>query len=210
MKTKFKFTHNNTTEINGGITMKANHENTQRRLRTSILLSICLFTVLSGCSNANGTETQVPTTPTAEASAPAQTNAPTAQPNTATAQPNTQTGSNTEGLPTGVSIKRVIKEVTLKDGYHKKIELLTDGGKRVTITDPNQTIVLQQIEYEGIITAVNGDQVTVQVEGGGEQTLTIPSNVVIEDEDKLGLNKGVEIDWTVNAEGQIESVELED
>jgi len=25
VKTKFKFTHNNTTEINGGITMKANN-----------------------------------------------------------------------------------------------------------------------------------------------------------------------------------------
>lgn len=184
--------------------MQANHGKIQRRLRTSILVSICLFTVLSGCTKAE-TETQVSTTttPSAEASSPAQTNIPTAQ-------PNTQTGSTTEGLPTGVSIKRVIKEVALKDGYHKKIELLTDGGKRVTITDPNQTIVLQQIEYEGIINAVNGEQVTVQVEGGGEQTLTIPSHVVIEDEENLGLKQGVEIDWTVNAEGQIESVELED
>ncbi|WP_144025004.1 hypothetical protein [Paenibacillus odorifer] len=143
--------------------------------------------------------------PSAEVTTPVPTNNATEQPLTS-ASP----GSNTGKLPEGVSIQRVIKDVSLKDNYHKKVELLTDGGKRVTITDPNHKIVLQQIEYDGRITAVKGKQVTVQVEGGKEQTLTIPDHIVIEDEDKLGLNNGVEIEWTVNADGQIESVELDD
>lgn len=184
--------------------MTQNKGNSQRQIRTSILCLICACTVLlSGCSKAANETTQVTPTPITEATAPAATN-------DATEQPNVSTGTNTEGLPADVSVQRVIKEVTLKDGYHKKIELLTDGGKRVTITDPSQKIVLQQIEYDGKITTSNGKQVTVKVEGGGEQTLTIPEHVVIEDEDKLGLMPGVDIEWTVNAEGQIESVELED
>lgn len=182
--------------------MSSNNGNSLLRLRTSIFLSICLCILLSSCSKAES-ETQASTTPSAEFTTPAPTNS-------ATEQPNTPSGSNTEGIPAGVSINKVIKDVALKEGFHKKVELLTDGGERVTITDSNQKIVLQQLEYEGIITVANGDQVTVQVQGGGEQTLTIPSHVAIEDEEKLGLNKGVEIDWTVNADGQIESVELED
>ncbi|WP_440961415.1 hypothetical protein ACN6KS_04050 [Paenibacillus nitricinens] len=184
--------------------MTQNKGNSQRQNRTSILCLICACTVLlSGCSNAANETTQVTPTPTTDATAPAPTNH-------ATEQPSASSGTNTEGLPADVSVQRVMKEVTLKDGYHKKIELLTDGGKRVTITDPSQKIVLQQIEYEGKITTSNGRQVTVKVEGGGEQTLAIPDHVVIEDEDKLGLMPGVDIEWTVNAEGQIESVELED
>ncbi|WP_339244938.1 hypothetical protein [Paenibacillus sp. FSL F4-0243] len=184
--------------------MTQNKGNSQRQIRTSILCLICACTVLlSGCSKAANETTQVTPTPTTEATAPAATNS-------ATEQPNTSSGTNTEGLPAGVSVKRVIKEVALKDGYHKKIELLTDGGKRVTITDATQKIVLQQIEYDGKITTSNGKQVTVKVEGGGEQSITIPDHVVIEDEDMLGLMPGVDIEWTVNAEGQIESVELED
>ncbi|AIQ22096.1 hypothetical protein H70737_04025 [Paenibacillus sp. FSL H7-0737] len=184
--------------------MTQNKGNSQRQIRTSILCLICACTVLlSGCSKAANETTQVTPTPTTEATAPAATNS-------ATEQPNTSSGTNTEGLPAGVSVKRVIKEVALKDGYHKKIELLTDGGKRVTITDATQKIVLQQIEYDGKITTANGKQVTVRVEGGGEQSITIPDHVVIEDEDMLGLMPGVDIEWTVNAEGQIESVELED
>lgn len=185
--------------------MTQNKGKTQRQIRASILCLICACTVLlSGCSKAANETTQVATpTPTTEATTPVATN-------NATEQPNTSSGTNAEGIPAGVSVQRVIKEVTLKDGYHKKIELLTDGGKRVTITDPSQKIVLHQIEYDGRITAANGKQVTVKVEGGGEQTITIPDHVVIEDEDKLGLKTGVEIEWTVNAEGQIESVELDD
>ncbi|WHY20189.1 hypothetical protein QNH28_03975 [Paenibacillus sp. G2S3] len=184
--------------------MTQNKGNSQRQIRTSILCLICACTVLlSGCSKAANETTQVTPTPTTEATAPAATNS-------ATEQPNTSSGTNTEGLPAGVSVKRVIKEVALKDGYHKKIELLTDGGKRVTITDATQKIVLQQIEYDGRITTSKGKQVTIKVEGGGEQSITIPDHLVIEDEDKLGLMPGVDIEWTVNAEGQIESVELED
>ncbi|MBY3622901.1 hypothetical protein HGO21_25690 [Acinetobacter sp. CUI P1] len=184
--------------------MTQNKGNSQRQIRASILCLICACTVLlSGCSKAANETTQVTPTPTTEATAPAATN-------NATEQPNTSSSTNSEGLPAGVSVQRVIKEVALKDGYHKKIELLTDGGKRVTITDATQKIVLQQIEYDGKITTSNGKQVTVKVEGGGEQSITIPEHVVIEDEDKLGLMPGVDIEWTVNAEGQIESVELED
>jgi len=184
--------------------MTQNKGNSQRQIRASILCLICACTVLlSGCSKAANETSQVTPTPTTEATAPVATNS-------ATEQPNTSSGTNSEGLPAGVSVQRVIKEVALKDGYHKKIELLTDGGKRVTITDATQKIVLQQIEYDGKITTSNGKQVTVKVEGGGEQSITIPEHVVIEDEDKLGLMPGVDIEWTVNAEGQIESVELED
>jgi PBP1b-binding outer membrane lipoprotein LpoB len=185
--------------------MTLNKGNTQRQIRASILCVICACTVLlSGCSKAANENTQVThPTPSTEAATPAATNS-------VTEQPNASSSSKAEGLPEGVSVQRAIKDVSLKDGYHKKIELLTDGGKLVTITDPNQKIVLQQIEYEGRITAANGKQVTVNVEGGAEQTITIPDHVVIEDEDKLGLNKGIEIEWTVNAEGQIESVELDD
>lgn len=192
--------------------MRANKGTTQHLTKASILSCICACTVLlSGCATAEN-ETQV-TTPTAQveptstATVEATSPAPTS---TATTEPNTSTGSNTEALPAGVSIKKVIKDISINNGYHKKIELLTDGGKRVTITDSSQNIVLQQIEYDGRITAANGKQVTVKVEGGTEQTITIPDQVVIEDEDNLGLNKGVEIEWTVNANGQIESVELED
>ncbi|MEK5413990.1 hypothetical protein BSK49_15530 [Paenibacillus odorifer] len=193
--------------------MISNKGTTQRFTRATILCCICACMVLlSGCTKA-ADETQVPTptaqvetaAPSAEATTPVPTNNVTEQPLTS-ASP----GSNTGKLPEGVSVQRVIKEVSLKDNYHKKVELLTDGGKQVTITDSNQKIVLQQIEYDGRITAVKGKQVTVQVEGGKEQTLTIPDHIVIEDEDKLGLNNGVEIEWTVNADGQIESVELDD
>ncbi|MEK4037126.1 hypothetical protein NYE44_04275 [Paenibacillus sp. FSL L8-0493] len=190
--------------------MRSNKETTQRFTRATILCCICACTVLlSGCTKA-ADETQVATptaqvettAPSAEATTPAPTNNATEQ----SASP----GSNTGELPEGVSIQRVIKDVSLKDSYHKKVELLSDGGKRVTITDQNQKNVLQQIEYDGRITAVKDKQITVQVEGGKEQTLTIPDHIVIEDEDKLGLNNGVEIEWTVNADGQIESVELDD
>lgn len=198
--------------------MRTNKGTTQRLTRASILSCICACTVLlGGCATANnenqgttptaGVEATTPA-PTATATAEATTPAPTS---VASEQSNTTTGSTTGALPAGVTVKRVIKEISINnEGYHKKIELLTDGGKRITITDANQNIVLQQIEYEGKITAVNGKQVTVKVDGGAEQTITIPEEVIIEDEDHLGLNKGVEIEWTVNADGQIESVELED
>lgn len=86
---------------------------------------------------------------------------------------------------------------------------MSDGGKRVTIADSNGNLVTLYLEYDGIIQAVNGNEINVQVERGGEKTLTIPNEVVIEDEDNVGLNRGVEIEWIVNSDGQIESVELE-
>ncbi|AOZ93674.1 hypothetical protein [Paenibacillus crassostreae] len=114
------------------------------------------------------------------------------------------------GIPAGVDIKKVIQDGVLDNDYRKKVELLTDGGKRVTITDPKGETVMQQIEYEGVILEVNGTKVTVQVEKGGQQSVTIPSDVVIEDDENIGINKGVEIEWTVNKQGKIDSVELDD
>ncbi|GGH15135.1 hypothetical protein [Paenibacillus segetis] len=180
--------------------------NIQRRFHATLLLFTCLFILLSGCSKAQ-TESQN-SIPPVETPAPTESNT-----NTTTEQPNSQTESNvadSEGIPADVKVKKVLVDTTIKKDYHKKVELLTDGGKRVTITDPKGEIVLRQLEYDGIIQAVNGNQVTVQVEHGGQQTLTIPSHIVIEDEDNLGLNKGVEIEWTVDTDGQIQSVELDD
>lgn len=187
-----------------------------RRIPITILLLICIGIPLSGCTKAaepettqgttQGTTQDVPQgTPPVGSTSPTNNTTITEQPNT---EPN-PTVSETEGLPSGVTVTKVIKDVALQNNYHKKVDLLSDGGKRVTITDSNGRLVTLYLEYDGIIQAVNGDEVTVQVERGGEQTLTIPSEVVIEDEDHVGLNKGVEIEWVVNSNGQIESVELE-
>lgn len=178
----------------------------QRRFHATLLLLICLFILLSGCSKAQ-TESQGSIPPT-ETPSPTESNA-----NTTTGQPNSQAESpvsDTEGLPSDVKVKRVLVDEKIKNNYNKKVELLTDGGKRITITDPKGEIIMRQLEYEGIIQAVNGNQVTVLVEHGGQRSLNIPSQIVIEDEDNLGLNKGVEIEWTVNTDGQIQSVELDD
>ena len=45
---------------------------------------------------------------------------------------------------------------------------------------------------------------------GEEKTITIPEQIIVEDDDQLGLNPGVEIEWEVDADGNIQSVELED
>lgn len=185
--------------------MVNSNKNFQRHIQASLLILICMFTILSGCSKAEP-ESQG-STPSVESPTPTESNK-----NNTTEQPNSQsdvTNSETAGLPTGVQIKKVVKEETLKNGVHKKVELLTDGGKRITITDSNNEIVMQHLEYEGMILTVNGNEVTVQVEDGGQQTLNIPNKVVIEDDEKLGLNKGVEIEWEVNTDGQIQSVELD-
>jgi len=177
-------------------------------LQVSLLLLFCIGTLVSGCSKAQP-EPQV-TTPPVESPAPTESNT-----NNTTEQPNSNPPSgskvsDTEGIPTGVTIKKVIKDVEVKNNYRKKEELLTDGGKRITITDPNGGVVMKHIEYEGVILSVNGKKVDVQVEHGGQQTITIPSEIVVEDDENLGLVKGVEIEWDVDTEGKIQSVELED
>ncbi|AZK46097.1 hypothetical protein [Paenibacillus lentus] len=178
---------------------------------TVFLLVVSTSILLCGCTNSPQTGSQEAAhAPKAEAPATNGTNA-----NLAAEQPNPQqneaiTGSETEGLPSGVKVKKVIKDITLKNNYHKKVELLTDGGKRVTITDPNGGLVLLNLEYEGTILEANGRKVTVQVDGGEQQTITIPDKVMIEDDDNLGLNKGVEMEWSVDVDGNIQSVELDD
>ncbi|OAB38412.1 hypothetical protein [Paenibacillus glacialis] len=194
--------------------MILNKASIQRRIQASLLLILCISicTMLSGCSNkqpkSEGTPPSTETSPPAEKPNTNNTNNTTEQPNSNSQTESTVSG--TEGIPSGVTIKKVLKDVEVKNNYRKKVELLSDGGKRVTITDANQKIVTQHIEYDGVIESVDGKKVTVQVEKGGKQTLTIPSHIVIGDEGNLGLNKGVEIEWEVDSQGQIQDVELED
>lgn len=187
-------------------------ENNGRRIKAiTLILVISTGILLSGCNNEPQTGTQTPQTETSTNTG-SETNHGTEQPNQQQEGTNTtpQKETETEGLPSGVSVKRVIKDKTLDNNYHKKVELLTDGGKRMTITDSNGGIVLRNIEYEGMILKVDGRTVTVQVDQGQQQTLTIPDTVTIEDEDNLGLKQGVEIEWTIDEKGNIQSVELED
>lgn len=176
-----------------------------RTIQGTLLVLVCMSTLLLGCNNNNTADDQ-------KQNAAAKTEAPK-ESNTANENKNTadQTTPKVESkLPEGVEVQKVTKEVQLKNDNTKKIERLSDGGERVTITTPNGEILLQQLEYEGIIQSVNGTDVTVKVDRGGEKTITIPSNTYIDDEDALGLKKGVEIEWTANTEGYVESVELDD
>lgn len=192
--------------------MTHNKVSFQRGLKATLLFVIGTSILLSGCAGNAQTGAQG-NAPGAATESPA-SNGSNAANNTAE-QPNQQQNgaaavTETEGLPSGVKVKKVVKDITLKNNYHKKVELLTDGGKRVTITDANGGIVVLNLEYEGRILEVNGKKVTVQVDQGEKQTITIPDNITIEDDDNLGLNKGVEIEWNVDADGNIQSVELDD
>ncbi|MNO75733.1 hypothetical protein D3C76_667900 [compost metagenome] len=160
------------------------------RAGASILLLTCISIPLNGCTKAEPATPGIPVNNTRE-------------------QQNSK-GSVIEGLPSGVTVTKVLVDVAFKNNYRKKVELLSDCGKRTTITDLNGDIVTLNIEYDGHIMSVNGKHVTVHVERGGEQILTIPDQVVIEDEDNLGLKPNVEIEWVVDRDGQIESVELDD
>ncbi|MHA0857441.1 hypothetical protein [Paenibacillus sp. CMAA1364] len=182
--------------------------NISLKKRSSILsiLLICVVLLLSSCAKAQ---------PEAQESTSMEEDVPSTQTNTNDAPELTDPQSDivdtpTVGLPEGVTVKRVLNDVMIKNKYRKKVELLSDGGKHVTITDPNGEVVIQKIEYDGVIQSVQGNQVTVKVDQGGQQTITIPNNIVIDDEDNFGLNKGVEIEWEVDTDGQILSVELDD
>ena len=113
-------------------------------------------------------------------------------------------------LPQGVTVVKVIKDVKLGHHLNKRVELLSDGGKRVTIGKNNGRVFVYYIEYEGVITAVNDRQVTVQLKSGQTKQITIPEQVVIEDDDQLGLRPGVKIEWEIDRNGDIISVELDD
>ncbi len=162
---------------------------------------VCISTILSGCSTG---KTNSPEPNTANEASPPNETQPSKNPN------NGNTETNSEKLPEGVKVKKVIKDTKINNGYHKKTELLTDGGKLKTIRDSNNNIIEQYIEYEGIIMKVNGNKVEVQVKHGENRTLNIPDEIVIEDEDGVGLKQGIEIEWEVNMDGSIQSVELED
>lgn len=186
--------------------MKTNKKNFRRNTWVLLLSLICTIALLNGCSTGK-TESPQPNT-SLETSTSTESNANNSS---QTTNPNSNSSvSDSEGLPEGVTVKKIVKDESINKGYHKKVELLTDGGKRKTITDPNGNTIMKYIEYEGIILKANGNKVEVQVKQGGTQTLSIPKEVVIEDEDKLGLKQGVEIEWEVNTDGQIQSVELDD
>lgn len=107
-------------------------------------------------------------------------------------------------------VERVIQSIDTGNGYHKKIELLKDGGKRVTITDPNGNATVRKIEYEGTISSVSGSEITVQLEHGGEKTIEIPPNIIVDDETGQGFKIGTEIEWVVDPVGTIRKVQLDD
>lgn len=182
------------------------NKNYRRYAYVLLLTLISISAVLSGCASEKA-ESQPPNT-SSETTTPTES---TTDQSTSTTNPNSDTEeSNKEGLPEGVTVKKIIKDETINNGYHKKVELLTDGGKRKTITDPNGKTVTKYIEYEGIILKAEGNKVEVQVKQGGTQTFNIPKDVVIEDEDQLGLKQGVEIELEINTDGRIQSVELDD
>lgn len=121
-------------------------------------------------------------------------------------------GTSSEGQAAAddADVERVLKSIETGNGYQKKIELLKDGGKRVTITDPNGKATVRKVEYEGIVSAVNGSQVTVQLDRGGEKTLDVPNHIAVDDETGQGFKAGREIEWDVDQDGAILKIELED
>lgn len=184
------------------------------KFRTSfnvlLLMLLSIGMLVSGCSNTN-TNVNPEVTPTTTVSpSPMNTTTEPSKSPTANETPTSTDQVNKTMIPEGVTVKKVIKQVTINKDYLKKVELLTDGGKLITISDPNGEIVMENIEYDGVIKSVNGDKIIVQVEKGQEQTIVIPSEIIVEDEDNLGIKSGVQIEWVINAEGHIESVELDD
>ncbi|CAH8706444.1 hypothetical protein M5W83_02460 [Paenibacillus thiaminolyticus] len=107
-------------------------------------------------------------------------------------------------------VERVLQSIDTGNGCHKKIELLKDGGKRVTITDPNGKATVRKVEYEGMISAVDGSSVTVQLEHGGEKTIEVGNHMIADDETGQGFKAGTEIEWDVDQDGTILNIELDD
>lgn len=178
-------------------TQQASQVRISYRSQILLLLIICTCIMLSGCTRKQAEPGEV--------SAPQST---TVQTSSQTS--NITSTDNEAGIPAGVTIRKVIRDESLNNKYYKKVELLTDGGKLKTITDANQKIVTREIEYEGIIIAVNGQKVTVQVEEGVQKTITITETADLKDKANLGLKPGVEIEWEIEMNGKIVSVELED
>lgn len=107
-------------------------------------------------------------------------------------------------------VERVLQSIDTGNGYHKKIELLKDGGKRVTITDPNGKATVRKVEYEGMISAVNGSNVTVQLQHGGEKTIEVGNHMSADDETGQDFKAGTEIEWEVDQDGTILNIEFDD
>lgn len=189
--------------------MTHNQNSRIKYMQLPLLLILSIGLWLSGCAGPKdqpGTNGQPPLS---ESPTVPDSNTPNAAVQPSPMSPTSPTG-NTPDLPEGVSVTKVIKDITIDQNKHKRVELLSDGGKRVLITDPNGNILVGKIEYEGKILAVNGRQVTVQVDRGTQKTITIPNHIDIEDDNNLGLNKGVDIEWELDLSGTIQDVELED
>lgn len=125
----------------------------------------------------------------------------------------TTAAANTSAEESGADdaeVERVLKSMDTGNGYHKKVELLKDGGKRVTITDPNGKPTVRKVEYEGIISTVDGSNVTVQLEHGGEKTIEVGNHMIADDETGQGFKVGTEIEWDVDQDGTILNIELDD
>ncbi|RJG21776.1 hypothetical protein [Paenibacillus thiaminolyticus] len=115
-----------------------------------------------------------------------------------------------ESAADDAEVEQVLKSIDTGNGYHKKIELLKDGGKRVTITDPNGKATVRKVEYEGMISAVDGSSVTVQLEHGGEKTIEVGNHMIVDDETGQGFKAGTGIEWDVDQDGTILNIELDD
>ncbi|MGG4398180.1 hypothetical protein ABEX25_28315 [Paenibacillus thiaminolyticus] len=125
----------------------------------------------------------------------------------------TTTGGNSsagQSAADDAEVERVLKSMDTGNGYHKKIELLKGGGKRVTVTDPNGKATVRKVEYEGMISAVDGSNVTVQLEHGGEKTIEVGNHMIADDETGQGFKVGTEIEWDVDQDGTILNIELDD
>lgn len=124
--------------------------------------------------------------------------------------PSTPQGNNGATDQNSNEVERVVFDGSIGKGYHKKVELMKDGSEHVVITNPEGNIQVDKREYEGLITAVNGQSLTVQLKRGLEKQITIPAGAKLEDDTGKGYQVGLEIEWSQDADGNILEVELDD
>lgn len=63
---------------------------------------------------------------------------------------------------------------------------------------------------KGMISAVDGSNVTVQLHHGGEKTVEVGNHMIADDETGQGFKVGTEIEWDVDQDGTILNIELDD
>lgn len=111
---------------------------------------------------------------------------------------------------TSMEVERILFDGSIGEGYHKKVELMKDGSEHIVITNPQGKVQVDKREYEGLITSVNGQVLTVQLKQGLEKQITIHANVKRSDDTGKDYQVGLEIEWEQDAEGNILEVELDD